>query len=72
MLQSRNDAYIIEVDQHDAGVAIRDGNIYHFVAADWRYRALENRKFQHVDQVQRAAERLRGLMSLATSEALAS
>lgn len=72
MLQARNEAYVIEVDQHDAGVAIREGGVFHFVAADRRYSALERQQYRDVGQVQRAAEALRLRIGPADDHRLAS
>jgi hypothetical protein len=51
-------AYLIEIADIEAGVLVRDGNGYAFVAASPRFSALEGAKFSGVLAAEQAARKL--------------
>jgi hypothetical protein len=57
------EAFIIEVGDVAAGVAIREHGGYSFVAADRRFRLLDGSRFKQVRQIETAA---RGLLRAAS------
>lgn len=53
-----SNGYLIEVAGHDAGLAVRDGDAYAFLAVSPRFRALEGARFPSALAAERAAWRL--------------
>jgi len=51
-------AFAIEVADLAAGLALREGGGFRFVATDRRFQALDGTVYRRLDQLERAARRL--------------
>lgn len=55
---SKTNAFAIEVHGRSAGIVVAEARGYTFFAADWTFKDLDRRTFRHVQQAERAAERI--------------
>ncbi|MDR3376684.1 MAG: hypothetical protein P4L98_23440 [Ancalomicrobiaceae bacterium] len=53
-----SNGYLLEIDDRDAGLLIREGKSYAFVAVSGAFQALNGKMFANVSDAERAARRL--------------
>lgn len=59
MSDTQPNAFVIEVDEETAGLAVRAGNGFEFHAVSSRFQPLDGRRYNSLLHVQRAADQIR-------------